>query len=55
MANAKGKTFTKAELARVKASESKMTPAQRRATSKALVEANTAANAPKTVHKKKKV
>lgn len=44
MANAKGKTFTKADLARVKASEATMTPAKRKAVSKALVGANTAAN-----------
>lgn len=48
MANAKSITFTKADLARIKEKEAKMTPTQRRAASKALVEANTAANnAPK--------
>ena len=41
---AAGYTITKADAARIKAKDAKMTPAQRRATSKALVEANTAAN-----------
>lgn len=50
MANTKGYTFTKAELAKIKGSENKMSPAKRRAISKALVEANTAAN-PKTKKK----
>ena len=55
MTKAKGIVLTKSDLERVRARDTMMTPAQRRATSKALVEANTAANAPKTVHKKKKV
>lgn len=37
-------TFTKSEIAKFKAKEAKMTPAQRKAASKALVEANTQAN-----------
>lgn len=41
---AAGYTITKADAARIKAKDAKMTTAQRRATSKALVEANTAAN-----------
>lgn len=48
---ANGYTFTKGKLAKIKASEAKMTPAQRRSVSKALVDANTAANEP---HKKRK-
>lgn len=40
-------TFTKSEIAKAKAKEARMTPAQRRAASKALVEANTAANKPR--------
>lgn len=36
--------LTKSEIAKFKAKEAKMTPAQRRAASKAMVEANTAAN-----------
>lgn len=40
-------TFTKTELAKVKAREAQMTPTQRRAASKALVEANSAANTPR--------
>lgn len=55
MAKAKGITLTKADFDKIRARDAMMTPAQRRATSKALVEANTAANAPKRVHKKKKV
>lgn len=51
MAKTTGYTFTKAELARIKSSESKMTAAQKRAASEALVKANSAANTPK---KKKK-
>lgn len=49
MATTKGKsfTFTKTELAKVKAREAQMTPTQRRAASKALVEANSAANTPR--------
>ena len=42
---AKGYTVTKADAARLKKKDAKMTPAQRRAVSKGLVEANTAANA----------
>ncbi len=37
-------TFTKSDKAKLKAKDAKMTPSQRKATSKALVEANTAAN-----------
>lgn len=44
MQNNKSFTFTKSELAKVKSKEARMTPAQRRAASKALVEANSAAN-----------
>ena len=44
MAKANGYTITKADAARLKAKDAKMTPAQRRATSKGIVEANTAAN-----------
>ena len=44
MAKANGYTITKADAARLKAKDAKMTPAQRRAVSKGLVEANTAAN-----------
>lgn len=44
MAKANGYTVTKADAARIKAMDAKKTPAQKRATSKALVEANTAAN-----------
>ena len=44
MAKAKTYEFTKEELAKIKAKDAKMTPAQRRALSKALVEANSAAN-----------
>lgn len=51
MANSKSYTFTKSKLAQMRASEAKMTPKQKKAVSKALVEANTAAN---TVGKKKK-
>lgn len=43
---AKSFTFTKADLAKIKASEQKMSPTQRRAVSKALVQANSAANTP---------
>ena len=43
----KSYTFTKAELAKIKAKDAKMTPAQKRATSKAIVTANSAANTPK--------
>lgn len=49
-----GKTFTKAELARVKASDATMNPARRKAVSKALVEANTAANSMTPAKRKKK-
>lgn len=52
--NAKGLTLTKADLARVKANEAKMTGEQRRAVSKALVEANTAANTMATSRRRKK-
>lgn len=55
MANEKGFTFTKADLAKVRAGESKMTGAQRRAASKGLVEANTAANNMGSSRRKKKV
>ena len=51
MAKAKSVTFTKADLDKYKAREAKMTPAQKKAVSKALVEANSAANTPR---KKKK-
>lgn len=44
MAKEKSFTFTKTEIAKFKAKEATMTPAQRRAASKALVEANSAAN-----------
>ena len=44
-------TFTKAKLAKIRSSESRMTAEQKRAVSKALVEANSAANTPR---KKKK-
>ena len=44
-------TFTKADLARLKASEAKMTPNQKRAVSEALVKSNSAANTPKTKKK----
>lgn len=50
-ANKKSFTFTKADLAKIKAKEAKMTPAQRRAASKALVESNSAANTPKNKRK----
>ncbi len=43
MAKAKGYTFTKADAAKYK-STANLSPSQRRAVSKALVEANTAAN-----------
>lgn len=51
---AKGFTFTKAEIAKYKEKEAKMTPVQRRAASKALVEANTAANKALSTPRKKK-
>lgn len=41
---AKGYTVTKADAARLKAKDAKMTPAQKRAVSKSLVQANSAAN-----------
>lgn len=44
---AKGFTFTKAEIAKARAKEAKMTPAQRRASSKNYVIANTKANGAK--------
>lgn len=44
-------TFTKSDLNKIKAKESKMSPEKRRAVSKALVEANTAANTPKKKRK----
>ena len=47
MAKAGAFTFTKAELKRIKNSEAKITDAQRREISKALVKANSAANTPK--------
>ena len=47
-------TFTKEEVAKFKAKEAKMTPAQRRAASKALVEANSAANKALSNSRKKK-
>ena len=37
-------TFTKNDKAKLRAKDAKMTPAQRRSVSKALVEANTSAN-----------
>lgn len=43
MAKAKGYTFTKADAAKYK-STANMTPSQKKAVSKSLVEANTAAN-----------
>ena len=51
MAKAKGYTITKADAARIRAKDAKMTPEQRRAASKALVEANSESN---RVEKKKK-
>ena len=45
MEKAEGFTFTKEVIEKFKAKEAKMTPEERRAASKALVEANTAANA----------
>lgn len=51
MANAKSYTFTKAKLNKMRSDEAKMTPSRKKAVSKALVEANSAANTPK---KKKK-
>lgn len=56
MANAKsnGITLTKADLAKVRAKDAKMTGAQKRAASKALVEANTAANSIGRYRQKKK-
>ncbi len=48
---AKSYTFTKAKLAKMRTSESKMSAKRKRAVSKALVEANTAAN---SIDKKKK-
>lgn len=51
---ASSKTFTKAELAKVKASDATMTPAKRKAVSKALVEANSAANNIGSSRRKKK-
>ena len=47
MANDKVFTLTKAYLAKVKASDAKMSNAQKRSVSKALVEANTSANVPR--------
>lgn len=44
MANNKTYTITKASIKKFKEKEAKMTPKQRRAASKAQVEANTAAN-----------
>lgn len=44
MDKAKNFVFTKAEIKKFKSKEAKMTPAQKRAANKALVEANTAAN-----------
>ena len=44
MANTKSYTITKADAARIKAKDAKMTPTQRRSVSKGLVEANTSAN-----------
>lgn len=44
MAKAKGYTITKADAARIRAKDAKMTPEQRRAASQALVEANSSAN-----------
>ena len=46
--------LSKAELARVKASDATMNPARRKAVSKALVEANTAANSMTPAKRKKK-
>ena len=39
-----GYTITKSDAARLKAKDAKMTPAQKRSVSKAIVDANTAAN-----------
>lgn len=47
MDKAKSYTFTKAELAKLKAGEKKLSPEKRREISKALVDANTQANTPK--------
>ena len=44
MANSKSYTFTKADMAKMKAKDSAMTPAQKKALSKSLVNANSAAN-----------
>ena len=44
MEQAEGYTITKADAERIKAKDAKMTPEERRALSKDLVEANTAAN-----------
>lgn len=51
MAKAKSYVLTKADVEKFKAKEAKMTPAQRRAASKDLVEANTAANSPRKKRK----
>ena len=51
MAKDKSYTFTKNSLNKLKTSESKMTPEQKRSVSKAIVNANTEANTPR---KKKK-
>lgn len=48
---AKSFTFTKAELNKIKTSENKMSANKRREISKALVEANSAANNPKKKRK----
>lgn len=47
MAKSDAFVFTKSELNKIKASDGKMTDARKRAVSKALVEANSAANTPK--------
>lgn len=54
MANNKSITFTKADLAKVRASDAKMSAEKRRAISKALVDANTAANSMGSHRQKKK-
>lgn len=48
---AKSYTFTKAELNKIKNSEAKASPAKKREISKALVDANSAANTPKKKRK----
>jgi len=52
--NDKAFTITKAYAAKMKASEAKMSGAKRRAVSKALVEANSAANSMGSHRQKKK-